>query len=219
MGQLATWVSEGPDTMQLEAVLSGGLHDELHEDEIEDMRRRGVAVPKPSVVRSQDSITGSLPVAVSKTVVPDTKNWFAQYYPKLQPQDLAEFYRERYLAPEAPIRSGSVDAFDKYRKLLAARVKNANINDDLAPEMAENTRQKNLNIAPEMLAHHRAVAITRRDNGLPRTSIIALLTCFSLAFGGIVGMGIANSDELSGMLSVKNAAIRLQTLLPAALRK
>lgn len=219
MGPQANWVSEGPDTMQLEAVLSSGLHDGLHEDEIEDLKGRGVSVPRKTVVRSDPAIGQLAAPELGKLNSNDAKSWFAQHYPKLQPQDLAEFYRESYQAPEPPVRSGSVDAFDTYRRLLAAHVKNANINEDVEPASKPEPGSNNLRIAPEMLAHHRAVSISRRDNGLPRTSIIALLTFFSLVFGGFVGKGIANSDDLVKFVSIENAVTRLQTLLPTVLRQ
>jgi hypothetical protein len=194
-------IGEGPDSVELEAVLASGLHDGLHEDEIEDMRRMGLAAPANSARPAQKTSTAI--------------DWFAQNYPKLKPEDLAEFYRENFGATDTPIKTGTVDAFGSYRKLLAARVLNANV-----PLHAEPASEPQvLHIQADQADRHRSLMTSRRDHGLPRTWLIAVLTCFSLVAGGIIGMGLASDDGISGFISRAQAASQIDALLPALLRK
>ncbi len=225
MGAPASWDIGGPDTMQLEAVLASGLHDGLHEDEIEDLRSRGVALPAAMHVGGplKSAMTPVEQHAAPRQIdFDDAQSWFSQNYPKLKPADLASFYREKYLQIDAPVRTGSIGDFDKYRQLLADRVRNANLADDVAlldlEAIVEPTAQQALQIAPEVIARHRSAQSAPRDSTFLRTSIIAILTCFSLLLGGGVGLGLANGDGVLDMFNTQNALVRIQSLLPVTLR-
>jgi hypothetical protein len=150
------WVASDPEVLRLEDVLNSGLHDDLHEDEIEDLQMHGKIVgratardiaqiyPKsrvaPPIARNAAPVQIPLPdrtvgerqdQLTRKSRVPAAlvaDEWFNQNYPKLKPEDLADHYRKNVLAmPPRPVSAGEPRGFDNYRNLLKAHVVNSNI--------------------------------------------------------------------------------------------
>jgi hypothetical protein len=145
------WVASDPEPLRLEDVLKSGLHDDLHEDDIEDLQLHGRVIGR-AAARDVDQIRRELQpvqalrpsilslerseVSRKRSRVPSAEvadEWFNHNYPKLKPEDLADHYRRNVLSPSqdpAPARpaiSANPPGFDAYRNLLKAHVVNSNV--------------------------------------------------------------------------------------------
>jgi hypothetical protein len=226
----ASWISDGPDRLELEAVLASGLHDGLHEDDIEDMQMQRVAGTAVRVAQHAPQNVEIRPVVVRQlpprfqNEVPQTeervraRDWFANYYPKLKPEDLADFYRTKYLRSEAPVLGGTPEIFETYKRMIAERIKGESLADApaaselISPVMA----QPRLSIvATDLRSPLMAVEVPVRGRALPRTNIMAILSGFAIFLGGLLGMEMASSGELSKLLVAKASATEIVSILPA----
>ncbi len=235
------WLEDGPDTQDLAVVLASGLHDGIHEDQIEDMQMQRVVgaqhgaqrapqflsanrveptLPRPVVARAP--MAARVPAASPKI---DARDWFESYYPKLQPQDLADFYRKKYSRSEAPVIGGGPAAFETYKRLLADRVKGQDIADRPVAELplvvhkiptplAAVQPLAALSVPPLTVAPDKKQAAERN---FPNTGMIAVLAVAFLLFGGLLGIELANPGEIGRMVMANANAGEIASTVQAIL--
>jgi hypothetical protein len=236
MESRARWISEGPDTFELEAVLASGLHDGIHEDDLEEMAFRGQAVSTAAAVlppkksRPTARVAETEPRALAASAAATTADWFKAHYPKLQPADLADYYREKYLKIHVPVRTGTSDGFKQFREMLGQHVRNSNVLDDAQtkPVVTEPVKpvQKvedadefalppQLEITSEMFMQ-RPLPVMQHPVA-PRMFSVVMLTLGALVIGGLIGLGLANPSGLTGLLAADGSGAQIKAWIPASL--
>lgn len=228
MDMRSRWINDGPDTFELEAVLASGLHDGIHEDQLEEMGLKGKAARAAGAAMPAQSTTfATAPVvqrtgAVQASAAPHRNaDWFSQNYPKLQPADLADYYREKYLKVHVPVRTGTHDGFQKLRALLAEHVHNSNVLEE--PTTNRPLGSSNLGSSEDADLTARQSDVTRyvpnhfmdASPGMPRVSHVVMMTLAALVVGGLVGLGIAKPEGLGSLLRLQATSAQIQALVPA----
>ncbi len=242
MESQARWINDGPDTLELEAVLSGGLHDGIHEDQLEEMGLRGGTVAlasrtgRPAAIASIQAAAPTLrsmrPEPKSSPASDAAADWFRQNYPKLKPNDLADYYREKYLKVHVPVRTGTHDGFMQLRNMLAQHVQNSNALDEQSMEsrpakvtvsapVANPPIKEELALPPQLdLTAYRPETSQRPVRSVaPRTSSIVLMTMGALVLGALVGLGLANPPQMDTLLNPDLSSASVQAWIPALFGK